>query len=294
MDRGDRPSSRVCITLALREYERRQFAASRIVADWPAPPNVHAFSTLRGPAGRSQPPFDHLNLGARCGDDLSVVMANRDDMSFFLQLSPPHWLHQVHGKTVARFDKPAPRVMYREWDRKSHARLVAAEPQADAAVTKANDVVLAILTADCLPVLFCADDGSEIAAAHAGWRGLSAGVLENTVSAMQSPRENILAWLGPAIGPQSYEIGDEVRDAFRAHDPRAAAAFVATRPGHWHCDLYALARQRLRGAGVDRIFGGGFDTFTDPRFYSYRRDGARSGRFASLVWLEAADDRIRD
>jgi YfiH family protein len=166
------------------------------------------------------------------------------------------------------------------------------EPQADAAVARTFGVTLVILTADCLPVLFCNDDGSEIAAAHAGWRGLSAGVLENTVAAMRSARENIMVWLGPAIGPRSYEVGDEVRDAFLAHDPQAEAAFAATRPGHWHCDLYALARQRLRGAGIERIFGGGFDTFGDPRFYSYRRDGARSGRFATLIW--SSPSRLRD
>lgn len=271
------------MTLALREGERQQFAASRIVADWPAPLNVHAISTLRGPAGDSQPPFEHLNLGARNGDDLSKVMLNRNGLSFHLELPPPHWLRQVHANTVVGFDRPAPHVPYRE-NREQHARMVAAEPQADAAITQTPDVALAILTADCLPVLFCADDDCEIAAAHAGWRGLSAGVLENTLAAMRSSRENILAWLGPAIGSRSYEVGDEVRDAFLTQDPQAAAAFAATRPGHWHCDLYALARQRLCTAGVTRIFGGGFDTFPDPRFYSYRRDGARSGRFATLIW----------
>lgn len=160
----------------------------------------------------------------------------------------------------------------------------AAEPEADAAVTRTPGVTLAIQTADCLPVLFCADDGSEIAAAHAGWRGLSAGVLEATLAAMQTPRANILAWLGPAIAAQSYEVGEEVRAAFLAHDVRATSAFTATRPGHWLCDLYVLAHQRLRAAGVPQVFGGGLDTFTDPRLHSYRRDGARSGRMVSLIW----------
>ncbi|MBS0430905.1 MAG: peptidoglycan editing factor PgeF [Proteobacteria bacterium] len=288
MDRSDKPSVRGCITLELREAERRRFIASRLRVDWPAPPNVLAFGTLRGPAGDSQPPFQHLNLGVRCGDDLATAMANRADLSFYMELpSPPHWLHQVHGKTVVRFDKPAPQVPYREWDRESHERLVACEPQADAAVTCVPGVVLAILTADCMPVLFCAGDGSGIAAAHAGWRGLCAGVLENTLDALAVPREKILAWLGPAIGPRSYEVGEEVRDAFLVHAADAASAFAPTRPGHWHCDLYALARQRLHAAGVARISGGDFDTFTDPRFHSYRRDGARSGRFATLAWLDA-------
>jgi YfiH family protein len=158
------------------------------------------------------------------------------------------------------------------------------EPEADAAVTRMPGVVLAIQTADCLPVVFAVDDGSEIAAAHAGWRGLSAGVLESTLGAMQSPRESILAWLGPAIAAPSYEVGDEVRDAFLARDPEAASAFQATQPGHWLCDLYALARQRLHAAGITRIYGGGADTFADPRLHSYRRDGEHSGRMASLVW----------
>lgn len=161
------------------------------------------------------------------------------------------------------------------------------EPVADAAVTRTAGVVLAIQTADCLPVLFCAHDGSEIAAAHAGWRGLSAGVLENALAAMQAARENIIAWLGPAITAKSYEVGEEVRDAFMAHDLAAASAFAARRPGHWSCDLYALARQRLQRAGITRIFGGGFDTFADSRLHSYRRDGARSGRMVSLVWRVA-------
>lgn len=291
MDRRDNPSSRGCLTLVLREHERQEFVASRIVPDWPAPPNVHAFSTTRGPAGSSEPPFEHLNLGLRGGDDLSVVLWNRDSLEFHLELPTPHWLHQVHGSTVLRFEQPAPRIVYRDHDRGLHARIVAEEPQADAAVTAAPGVVLAILTADCLPVLFCAQDGSEVGAAHAGWRGLCAGVLENTVAAMRTPREGILAWLGPAIGPDSYEVGDEVREAFLQHDCAAAEAFTPTRPGHWQCDLYALARQRLRAAGVTDIFGGAFDTFTDPRLYSYRRDGSRSGRFANLIWLDGQNSR---
>jgi YfiH family protein len=144
--------------------------------------------------------------------------------------------------------------------------------------------VLAILTADCLPVVFAADDGSEVAAAHAGWRGLAAGVLEAAVVAMQAAPERVLAWLGPCAGPQAYEVGQEVFDAFCAHDPRAAAAFVATRPGHWRVDLYALARQRLLAAGVARVHGGDLCTISDPqRFYSHRRD-QRTGRMATLVW----------
>lgn len=290
MTRSETPSATRCVTLQLQEAQRRRFLASLLNADWPAPLNVHAICTLRGPAGESQPPFQHLNFGVRSGDDVSIVMRNRDDLSFYRELpSPPHWLHQVHGNTLARFDQPAPCVSYHEWDRGLHQRLVAAEPVADAAITRMPGVVLAILTADCLPVLLCADDGSEIAAVHAGWRGLSAGVLENTLTAMLTPREKMLVWLGPAIGAGSYEVGEEVRDAFLADSALATEvsnAFTATRSDHWLCDLYELARLRLRAAGVARSFGGGFDTFTDPRLYSYRREGARSGRFASLIWLQ--------
>ena len=149
-------------------------------------------------------------------------------------------------------------------------------------------MVLAILTADCMPVLLCSEDGSVIGAAHAGWRGLAAGVLENTVTSMRMPAERILAWLGPAAGPQAYEVGDEVRVAFVDSDPHAASAFVPTRIGHWLCDLYALARSRLASVGVMRVYGGDLCTISDPqRFYSHRRD-SRTGRMASLIWINRA------
>lgn len=239
-----------------------------LVPGWPVPPNVRAVVTTRdvfSPAPDS--PFG-FNVGTRCGDDPVSVAENRERLCDALSLpSQPCWLRQVHGTRVARFDTPP-----------------GEEPEADAAVARMPGVVLAIQTADCLPVLLCAGDGSEVAAAHAGWRGLSAGVLENTVHAMRASRERMQAWLGPAIAAESYEVGEEVRDAFLAHDPAAAAAFTPTRAGHWLCDLYELARQRLHATGVARISGGGFDTFTDPRLHSYRRDGKHSGRMASLVW----------
>jgi YfiH family protein len=162
--------------------------------------------------------------------------------------------------------------------------LLAGEPQADAAFTTQTNIVLAVLTADCLPILVCADDGSEIAAIHAGWRGLGQGVIQSCVQRLRTPRGRLLAWLGPAIGQESYEVGEEVRAAIVATDAGAEGAFAPTRPGHWLCDLYTLARRRLNALGVARIYGGGFDTYRDPRFYSYRRDGVRSGRFASLIW----------
>ena len=202
-----------------------------------------------------------------------AVGTNRGALQQSLALpSAPRWLHQVHGVTVAELG-PLPTVD---------------ALQADAAVSHLPGTVLAILTADCLPVLFCTTDGQEIAAAHAGWRGLANGVLEQTLTQLRAPRKHILAWLGPCIGASSYEVGEEVRAAFVDHDASAALCFAATRPGHWRCDLAALARRRLWAAGVTLTYGGGYDTFTDARFYSYRRDGSRSGRFASLIWLEPA------
>lgn len=170
-----------------------------------------------------------------------------------------------------------------------------AEQEADASVTSAPEMVLAILTADCLPVVFAAQDGSEVAAAHAGWRGLAGGVLEATLAAMRTHASQVLAWLGPAAGPQAYEVGAEVREAFVLQDPGASSAFAITRPGHWHVDLYALARRRLAAAGVvaERIHGGGLCTLSAPdRFFSHRRstmsaEGGSTGRMATLVWRHA-------
>jgi YfiH family protein len=239
-------------------------------ADWPAPPGVRALTTLRGGEGVSAPPFERFNLGLRCGDAPEAARENRRRLAEWLALpSPPRWLDQVHGTAVHRARAgPAP----------------ALEPQADASVTDVPGVVLAVLTADCLPVVFAARDGGEVGVAHAGWRGLAAGVLEATVAALQTPPAQLVAWLGPAAGPQAYEIGAEVREAFVATDPGAAAAFVATRPDHWRVDLYALARRRLAAAGVAAVYGGNRCTISEPAsFFSHRRDG-RSGRLATLVW----------
>lgn len=245
-------------------------SAAWIDADWPAPPGVRALTTLRYGLGVSRPPFDSFNLGARCGDDPDAVAENRRQLVAALALpSPPVWLRQVHGVGVAR--EPG-----------------ADEPEADAAVTSTPGTVLAILTADCLPVVLAAKDGSEIAAAHAGWRGLAAGALEATVAAMRTPARDTIAWLGPCAGPRAYEIGDEVFEAFVGRDPRAASAFVATRPGHWRIDLPAIARMRLADAGVpaDAVHGGGWCTVSAAdRFFSHRRD-QRSGRIATLAWIE--------
>ncbi len=255
-------------------------------AGWPAPPGVVAFTTLRHGGGGSQPPFDRFNLGnARepAGDAPAVVAANRAALVPLAGLpSSPHWLRQVHGTAVLAVDRALP-----AGDAAREQGRMAAEPVADAAVTSEPGAVLAVLTADCLPVLFASRDGSRIGAAHAGWRGLAAGVLESTVAAMDTPPGALIAWLGPAAGPDAYEVGREVLDAFVVEDPSAAAAFRPTRPGHWHVDLYALARRRLVAAGLapSDIHGGGLCTISNPsRFYSHRRD-QRTGRMATLIHM---------
>ena len=280
-------------------------------ANWPTPPGVHAFTTLRSGPGVSAPPFDRFNLGSRCGDDPLTVEANRRALVEAYGLpAAPRWLRQVHGTGVVRLTTHAGATSVASSptrttqtsaggdlpeDAGESSRLTSllpglelsetdAEPEADAAVTSTPGVVLAILTADCLPVVFAAADGSEIAAAHAGWRGLAEGVLEATVAAMHTPPAAVTAWLGPAAGPQAYEVGEAVFEAFVAPHPAAAHAFIATRRDHWHVDLYALARQRLLAAGVHDIHGGGLCTISDrAAFYSHRRD-QRTGRMATVVW----------
>ena len=246
-------------------------------ADWPAPRGVRALTTLRHGAGRSQAPFDTFNLGnchAADGDAPAVVEANRAELAERLALpSAPRWLRQVHGTRVVRLQA---------------GNVVDGEPEADAAVTSDPGVVVAILTADCLPVLFAARDGSEVAGAHAGWRGLADGVLEATLASMRTAPGHVAAWLGPAAGPADYEVGVEVYDAFVARDWACGSAFATTRPHHWRVDLYDLARRRLTRAGMapDAIHGGGLSTIAEPaRFFSHRRD-RRTGRMASLVWID--------
>jgi YfiH family protein len=234
-----------------------------VAAGWPAPPGVRALTVTRRGPGFSAAPYDSLNVGAHVGDDPHAVARNRDALIAALALpSAPRWLRQVHGTAVAELE-------------------LAGEPEADAAITREGGVVLAIQTADCLPLLVASADGAELAAIHAGWRGLAAGVIEATLERLRTPRARLQVWLGPAIGPARYEVGVEVRDAF----PGAEEAFAAAREGHWLCDLYALARRRLERAGVGAVFGGDLCTASDPaRFYSHRRDGARTGRLASLIW----------
>lgn len=238
-----------------------------LVPDWPAPGGVHAASTTRD-GGVSRGAWASLNLAAHVDDDAAHVLRNRALLRAALHLpGEPHWLTQVHGTRVLTLDGDA------------------GDTEADAAFTTSRGVVCAVMTADCLPVLFADTDGRAVAAAHAGWRGLVAGVLEATVARFAEPAR-VLAWLGPAIGPQAFEVGAEVRDAFVAHDPQAAAAFRPNAAGRWLADIYTLARQRLASAGVRQVFGGGLCTYSDgERFFSYRRERV-TGRMASLIWMD--------
>ena len=241
-----------------------------IVPDWPAPRGVRALVTTRN-GGVSRSPYASLNLGDHVGDDPAAVATNRSRLSDILAAeASPVLLEQVHGTRVV--------------DAAEHLAS-RTPPQADAAFSRQSGVCCAVMTADCLPVLFCDDSGSVVAAAHAGWRGLLAGVLEQTIAAMAVPPATLLAYLGPAIGPQAFEVGDEVRDAFAAADGASVAAFAPLSAGKWLADIYRLARLRLAAQGVDRVFGGALCTVSDAqRFFSYRRDG-RTGRMASMVWL---------
>ena len=238
-----------------------------IEPDWPAPPNVRALITTRA-GGASRGVYACLNLGLRSGDDSEDVARNRASLRQWLP-AEPLWLRQVHGTAVAEAD------------------IVEDEAEADAAVARRPGRVCAVLTADCLPLLLCDEAGTTVAAAHAGWRGLCSGVIEQTLRAMDKPAQSLLAYLGPAIGPAAYEVGAEVRAAFIDADAQADAAFAPGKPGKFYADLYALARQRLAHSGVTKVHGGDYCTCTErERFYSYRRDGA-TGRMASLIWMEA-------
>jgi polyphenol oxidase len=240
-----------------------------LLPNWPAPKNVRAYSTTRL-GGHSSKPFDNFNMGARAADDPAVVEANRNQLIAELALpNPPLWLQQVHGIQVVRADQ-AP--IY---------------PTADASFTEKPGVVCVVLTADCLPVLICNRQGTQVAALHAGWRGLVAGIIETTLKTMSINPQDTLAWLGPAIGPKMFEVGDEVRQQFLAHDVKAQSAFVPKENQKWLANLYLLATQRLANYGVTQIYGGNYCTYTDAQlFFSHRRDQGKTGRMASLIWLE--------
>ncbi len=236
-----------------------------IVPDWPAPPQVRSLITTRN-GGASRGPFTSLNLGSRSGDDIPAVQANREQVRRYLP-QEPKWLRQVHGTTVVLADN------------------LVDSPDADGSFARQAGTVCAVLVADCLPVLLCDSSGTVVGLAHAGWRGLSCGVIENTVEAMGVPPGRLLAYLGPAIGPAAYEVGADVRQAFVSRDAGATGAFSACGDGKWKADLFALARQRLASLGVRGVFGGSLCTASDSaRFFSYRRDGV-TGRMAALIWL---------
>lgn len=235
-----------------------------IKPDWPAPASVQAFTTTRK-GGFSQGPWSSLNLGGNCGDDPHHVEMNRRALASLLP-SGPRWLNQVHGTGVVGWEQ-------------------AGGQDADAVFSHQKGQVCAVLTADCLPVLFCNQAGTRIAAAHAGWRGLAAGVLEATVSAMQCKPAELMAWLGPAIGPRAFEVGRDVYDAFVSLNTENTIAFRPHRD-RWLADIYQLARLALVRVGIKQISGGQYCTYEEQEnYFSYRRD-AVTGRMASLVWLQ--------
>jgi YfiH family protein len=274
-----------------------------LTPNWPIPSRVRAAMTLRA-GGVSAAPYDTLNLGIHVGDDPAAVAENRRRLRESLRLpAEPSWLEQIHSTDVANLDETS--APFAAYDRSTAdaARAAAASlaGNADARVARRDDTlpmrradaafahragpVCAIQVADCMPVLFAARDGSAVGAAHAGWRGLAGGVLEATLAAFVQPASNLIAWLGPAISQPHFEVGDEVRAAFIAHDPAAEAAFVRNARDRWQCDLYTLARQRLTALGISHISGGNYCTYADKtRFFSYRREG-RCGRMAALIWL---------
>jgi len=237
-----------------------------IIPDWPAPANVRALQTTRS-GGVSKAPYNSLNLGMHVGDVALDVAANRQRLSRYVPTEPV-WLNQVHGITVI------------------DAGTASCVPDADAAYARTRHTVCAVMTADCLPVLICDKAGTIVSAVHAGWRSLLDGVIEETVAEMDKPGSDLLAWLGPAIGPDAFEVGDEVRQAFIARDVKAEQAFRPASTGKWLGDIFQLGRQRLANVGVSHIYGGGLCTYDDEeRFFSFRRDES-TGRMASLIWLE--------
>lgn len=236
--------------------------------DWPAPANVKALMTTRS-GGVSKAPYDGFNVGDHVGDDPACVATNRRQLES-ASGAQPVWLTQVHGTEVVAAEKSSSGVV------------------ADACVSRTPGHACAVMTADCLPVLLCSKDGSVVGAAHAGWRGLRDGVIEATIDAMGVPGIHLHAWLGAAIGPDAFEVGDDVRQAFLAHDPHLGGAFSpGLREGKWMANLYAIARERLAARGVVSVTGGDLCTYGDAeRFYSYRRDGV-TGRMVAMIWLSA-------
>jgi len=238
-----------------------------IVPEWPAPTRVRALQTTRA-GGFSQGKYASLNLADHVGDEPAHVLENRRLVGRLMP-GEPLWLRQVHGVAVAEAGRDVAGI------------------EADAALARHPGLVCVVMTADCLPILLCNREGTQVAAIHAGWRSLCAGVIERCLDVMALPGETLLAWLGPAIGIRAFEVGDEVRQAFVAADAQAERAFLSDGRGKWRADLYALARQRLTRRGVHAVYGGGGCTFEDEaRFFSFRRDGD-TGRMGSFIWLDA-------
>jgi len=238
-----------------------------IYPDWPAPDNIKAISTSRQ-GGFSLPPYDALNLSEHVGDDINTVNKNRELLLIQAELpEPPRWLKQVHGTTVS---------LASNWQQ---------DDEADAIITDHINQVCPIMTADCLPLLLCNQQGDMVAAIHAGWRGLAAGIIEKTLTQFNCPSQQIMAWLGPAIGPTKFEVGTDVFAEFTAQSRHAHLAFQQTDSNHYLADIYLLAKQRLKASGVSDIYGGEHCTVSDStRFFSYRRDGI-TGRMASMIWI---------
>ncbi|OED41266.1 multi-copper polyphenol oxidoreductase [Endozoicomonas sp. (ex Bugula neritina AB1)] len=247
-----------------------QHHESYCLADWPAPANIKAFTTTCI-GGFSTGAFSGFNMGLYSGDDQKVVQQNRQQLMDDWGLAgKPQWLKQIHGVDVV------------------HSRLNGQEQEADACFSTEAGVASAVLTADCLPVLFCNQKGTVVGAAHAGWKGMVSGVLEATVRAMQVPATEIMAWMGPAIGPDNFEVGPEVREQFLNILPEAEQAFKPGVRDRWFGNLYLLARLRLQKLGITGIYGGDFCTIDQSdKFFSYRRDGKQSGRMASVIWMES-------
>lgn len=252
-----------------------------LTPNWPAPPCIKAYTSLRF-GGHSCDPYTSFNLSIREKDDPQAVNANRQQLREELELTrEPSWLTQVHGTQVIRAEMVSP---FETAPSASSGQMVA--PLADASFTSEPNVACVVLTADCLPLLLCNQQGTQVAAVHAGWRGLLAGVIETTLSHLAGTKDDWLAWLGPAIGPTAFEVGDEVREAFTTQNGNANAAFQPIGKGRWLANIYLLAQQRLEQQGITQIYGGEFCTYSEVQsFFSYRRDNGITGRMATLIYI---------
>jgi len=242
-----------------------------IKPNWPAPKNIIAYTTTRlHEQGKSKPPYNNFNLAMHVDDNLNDVLQNRAILAKDLHLpNNPCWLKQEHTIDTVKIEK------FSEWS----------DPIADASYTLENNLISAVLTADCLPILITDTEGSLVSAIHAGWKGLVAGIIEAAIKALPVQAKNLIAWMGPAIGPAAFVVGEEVKQQFISFDKTAKIAFKSTvEPNKFWCNIYLLGKQRLNSVGVHNIYGGEFCTYSDPqKFYSFRRDGV-TGRIATLIY----------